>query len=453
MKTILIVDDEKNYLLVLDTLLSDEGYNVITCQDPRQAVKMVEEEQPQLVITDLKMPGLSGIELLKLVKQRRPDLQVIIMTAFGTIETAVEAMREGAYHYILKPFHNEELKLVVKRALEMSELVTEKSLLSQELSHRLGFEEFVCASGPMKKVASLAEQVAPTRTTVLVQGESGTGKELVARFIHRKSPRSKRSFVAVNCGALTETLLESELFGHEKGAFTGAVSRKKGRFELADNGTLFLDEISNTSEALQIRLLRVLQEQTFERLGGTTPIKVDVRIIAASNQNLRRLVETGAFREDLFYRLNVFVIDIPPLREREDDILPLAEHFLHVFTAEIGKQIRAFSPEVEECLKRYRWPGNVRELKNVIERAVVVCNTGEISIDDLPAELRAKGPSAAAKLPVDFSKPLPQIVEDYERELIREALKRAGGVQARAARILGISPASLQYKLGKYGLQ
>ncbi|MEE9615221.1 MAG: sigma-54 dependent transcriptional regulator [Thermodesulfobacteriota bacterium] len=452
MKTVLVVDDEKNYLLVLGTLLSEEGYNVVTCGDPRKAVKIAEEEQPQLVITDLKMPGLTGIELLKKVKGKRPDLPVIIMTAFGAVETAVEAMRHGAYHYILKPFQNEELKLVVKRAIEMNALAVEKGLLTEELSTRLGFEGFVFKSEAMREITNLIEQVATTRTTVLIQGESGTGKELVARTLHRRSPRSGRPFIAVNCGALTETLLESELFGHEKGAFTGADARRKGLFEVADTGTLFLDEISNTSPALQVKLLRVLQEQVFERVGGTRPIRVDVRIVAASNQDLAALIKEGRFREDLFYRLNVFEIKIPPLRERTEDILPLAEHFLKTLSMEMGKHIGSFSDAAVEALKRYHWPGNVREVRNVIERAVVVSGGMEISAADLTLDPPTPSQAAGGRTAVDLSVPLPELVDGYEKGLISEALKRSGGVQARAARLLGISPATLQYKLNKYGL-
>jgi two-component system NtrC family response regulator len=454
MKSILIVDDEKNYLLVLRTLLEEEGYNVLTCEDPELALTMATEEQPHLMISDLKMPGLSGIELLDRVKKKSPDLPVIIMTAFGTIDSAVEAMKQGAFHSILKPFKNEELKLVVKRALQVSALIDEKGFLTQELSQRLGFEELIFESGAMKGVIDLIDQVAPAKTTVLIQGESGTGKELIARIIHRKSPRSVKSFIPVNCGGLSETLLESELFGHEKGSFTGAVARKKGRFELADGGTLFLDEVSTTSEALQVRLLRVLQEQTFERVGGIAPIRVDVRVIAASNQNLMEMVGKGAFREDLFYRLNVFMIEIPPLRERKEDILPLAMHFLKLFSSDIGKQIGSFSKGAQDYLLGHLWPGNVRELKNVIERAVVVCGGEEITADDLPLELRQGGASIKQALSTrDLSKPLPKLMEEIEKGLIEEALKRSGGVQAQAARLLGISPTNLQYKLGKYGLQ
>ncbi|MBI5682351.1 MAG: sigma-54-dependent Fis family transcriptional regulator [Deltaproteobacteria bacterium] len=452
MKTILAVDDEKNYLLVISTLLKEDGYEVITTQNPYRAVEILDETPLHLIITDMKMPGLSGIDILKAVKEKRPEIPVIVLTAFGTVETAVDAMRLGAYHYILKPFQNQEIKLVVNRAFKMVDLVEEKNLLNQELSARFGIKGFVAESGAMKNILSLVEQVAPARTTVLIHGESGTGKELIARAIHQKSSRAERPFIAVNCGALTETLLESELFGHEKGAFTGATMQKKGRFELADGGTLFLDEIGTTSPALQIRLLRVLQEQVFERVGGTRSIKVDVRIIAASNIDLKELIEKGGFREDLYYRLNVFTITIPPLRERKEDIIPLANYFLNIYSKEIGKQINSISRETIDPLINYQWPGNVRELKNVIERAVVVCRGHEIGCGELPMEIRHGSVKQMLSRTIDLTKPLPAAVEEFEMEIIKEALKRTGGVQAKAARLLGISPTNLQYKVNKYDL-
>lgn len=453
MKTILVVDDEKNYLLVLGTLLMEDGYEVLKTEDPRRALQMIEEDIPDLLITDMKMPGLSGIDLLKAVKKRNPHIPVIILTAYGTIETAVDAMKLGAYHYILKPFQNDEIKITVKRALKIAELEDERIRLNQELSARFGLEGLVAESAAIRKVYGLIEQVAPTKTTVLVQGESGTGKELVARAIHTKSPRTNRPFVAVNCGALSETLLESELFGHEKGAFTGATAQKKGRFEMADGGTLFLDEVGTMSSALQVRLLRVLQEQAFERVGGTRTIKVDVRIIAASNQNLKKLIESGSFREDLYYRLNVFSINLPPLRERREDILPLANYFLTVYGREVGKPVVSISIEAAELIRRHPWPGNVRELKNAIERAVVVCKGETVGLNDLP-DLSGHVPDTGktAKISPDISKPLPVYLEEIEKEIIVEALKASEDVHARAARLLGISPTSLQYKLNKYNL-
>lgn len=452
MKTILVVDDEKNYLLVISTLLREEGYEVITTQNPYKALEFLDEIPFHLVITDMKMPGLSGIDILMAVKEKKPETPVIILTAFGKVETAVEAMRLGAYHYILKPFQNEEIKLLVSRAFDLTDLAHEKSLLNQELSARLGIKGFVAESAEMKNIISLVEQVASAKTTVLIHGESGTGKELIARAIHQKGSRAERPFIAVNCGALTETLLESELFGHEKGAFTGATMQKKGRFELADGGTLFLDEIGTTSPALQIRLLRVLQGQTFERVGGTRSIKVDVRIIAASNIALKELIEKGSFREDLYYRLNVFNITIPPLRDRKDDIIPLARYFLNVYSKEVGKQIDSIYKEALDSLVNYTWPGNVRELKNVIERAVVVCRGKEIGSGELPIEIRQGSIQQIPTGRIDFTKPLSLAVEEYEMGIIKEALRRTGGIQAKAARLLGVSPTNLQYKLNKYNL-
>ncbi|MDT8317057.1 MAG: sigma-54 dependent transcriptional regulator [bacterium] len=457
MKTILVVDDEKNYLLVLSALLSEEGYEVMTTQEPEEALRIIEEDAPALLITDMKMPRMTGMELLKKARAIRPDLQVIIMTAFGTVETAVEAMKHGAYHYILKPFHNDEIKLMAKRALGVKALVEEKRQLKEELSARLGFENLIFESEPMRQVADLMEQVAAVKTTVLIEGESGTGKEVVARTIHENSSRSDKPFIAVNCGALTETLLESELFGHEKGAFTGATAQKKGRFEMADGGTLFLDEIATTSPALQIRLLRVLQEQTFERVGGTKTIKVDVRVIAASNRNLKELIEKGDFREDLYYRLNVFTINLPPIRDRRKDILLLSRHYMNLYAAEIGKGVEDISPEAMANLENYGWPGNVRELRNAMERAVVVCQGNKLESADLPLELRGGGSGEACNMgsavpDLDFSRPLPEMMDEMEKEIIAEALKRSGGVSAKAARLLGVSPTNLQYKIGKYGL-
>ncbi len=453
MKNILIVDDEKNYLLVLEALLSDEGYCVKTCQDPKKAAALALELNPQLIISDLKMPGLTGIELLKEIRENKGQMPFIIMTAFGTIETAVEAMSQGAFHYILKPFSNKELVLIVKRALEMNALLSEKGRLTRELSKRLGFEDSVFASSEIKKIRDLALQVAPTRSTVLIEGESGTGKELIARIIHRAGDRSNKPFITVNCGALTETLLESELFGHEKGAFTGAIARKVGLFEAADKGTIFLDEISTTSEAMQVKLLRVLQEQSFERVGGVTPVKVDIRVIAATNKGLKRLVKEGLFREDLFYRLNVIEIEIPPLRERPADITPLAVHFVRLLSVETGMDVHSISDDASELLCAYSWPGNVRELRNIIERAVVLSNGPVINKNDLPAELQ--GTTQIISTPEDSttqSKTLPEAVDNFERQLIVKALKDSAGIRAKAAKTLGISPTNLQYKLGKYKL-
>lgn len=455
MKTILAVDDEKNYLVVLKALLSEEGYEVLTTQDGQRAVEIIQEDAPDLVITDMKMPSMTGLELLKEAKRLKPDLPVVILTALGTVEAAVGAMKQGAYHYILKPFDNAELKLVVRRALELASLSDQKSLLDRELKRKIDVEGLIWRSRAMKAVMELVDKAAVTRATVLIHGESGTGKELIARALHTKSQRADKPFVAVNCGALTETLLESELFGHEKGAFTGAVSRRKGLFEMADGGTLFLDEVGSTSPGLQVRLLRVLQEQAFERVGGLNTVRVNVRVIAASNQNLKRLIGEGSFREDLYYRLKVFTIDIPALRERMEDVPMLAVHFADIYSKETGSPSFEISAEAMDCLSSYSWPGNVRELRNVIERAVVLSKGSEIGLLDMPLEIQKKvGPNAhglgLSKDGVNMA--LPELLDDYERSLIVEALERSHGVSARAARFLGISPTRLQYKLGKYKL-
>jgi len=453
METILIVDDEKNYRLVMEALLTKEGYQVLTASSGEESLAVLKEADVDLVVTDMKMPGLDGLQLLGALKERLPDLPIIIMTAYGTVDKAVEAMKKGAFDYITKPFENEQMLLSVARALELSRLVRQNRMLQGQVASRYGFESLVGQSRSMREVYALIEKVAPTKTTVLVDGESGTGKELIARAIHHRSLRRDKPFVSVNCSALTETLLESELFGHEKGAFTGASQTRKGRFELAHGGTLFLDEIAHTSLALQVKLLRVVQEMAFERVGGNRTIEVDVRLIVATNRDLKAEVAEGRFQEDLYYRLNVVHIQLPPLRERPDDIPLLAAHFLQKYSTELGRVGLDFEPEVLEALSSYSWPGNVRELENVVERAVVLASGEGIRPVDLPAELRGAGLS---QLDMDsFVSPgtsLPQALERFEQYLIRLALKKADYVQARAAETLGIGKSLLQYKLKKYGI-
>jgi len=453
METILVVDDEKNYRLVMETLLTKEGYQVLTASSGEEGLTALKEADVDLVVTDMKMPGLDGLQLLGALKERLPDLPIIIMTAYGTVDKAVKAMKKGAFDYITKPFENEQMLLSVARALELSRLVRQNRMLQGQVASRYGFESLVGQSRSMREVYALIEKVAPTKTTVLVDGESGTGKELIARAIHHRSLRRDKPFVSVNCSALTETLLESELFGHEKGAFTGASQTRKGRFELAHDGTLFLDEIAHTSPALQVKLLRVVQEMAFERVGGSRTIEVDVRLIVATNRDLKAEVAAGRFQEDLYYRLNVVHIQLPPLRERPDDIPLLAVHFLQKYSTELGRVGLDFEPEVLEALSSYSWPGNVRELENVIERAVVLASGEGIRPVDLPAELRGGGLS---QLDMDsFVSPgtsLPEALERFEQYLIRLALKKADYVQARAAETLGIGKSLLQYKLKKYGI-
>jgi two-component system NtrC family response regulator len=446
------VDDEKNYLLVLEALLGPEGYEIIATDNAHDALRSVRDADLDLIITDMKMPGMNGMKLLEECKKMKPELPVIIMTAYGTIEMAVEAMKKHAYDYITKPFQNEQLKLTIKKALENYRLIKENKILSQALSERFQYGNMVGKSKPVLKVYDMIDKVAQSKASVLITGPSGTGKELIAKAIHYSGSRRDRPFVSVNCGALTETLLESELFGHEKGAFTGAVAMKKGRFELADGGTLFLDEVGDMPPPLQVKLLRVLQEMEFERVGGTRTIKVDVRVLSASNRDIKDDVAQGAFREDLFYRLNVIQIEVPPLRERTDDIPLLVKHFIEKYKSHKEKGKIELSPEVWKTIYTYSWPGNVRELENVIERAVVLSSGGMVTLEDLPGELIG----AEAELDVDRfippGVPLPAALERIEEKLIRRALHQCNDVQARAAETLGITKSLIQHKMKKYNI-
>ncbi len=452
METVLVVDDEKNYLVVLSELLGEEGYEVICAASGPAALSYLAESDIDLVITDMKMPKMSGINLLEEVKRRDPDLPVIMMTAYGTVENAVEAMKKGALDYITKPFQNEELKVTVRKAVEHRALLRRHRLLATELAERLGPHNIIGRSAPMQRIFELIGRVAETKATVLITGESGTGKELIAKAIHFGSQRRAAPFVSVNCSALAETLLESELFGHERGSFTGAVASRKGRFELAEGGTLFLDEVGEMSAALQVKLLRVLQEMEFERVGGTRTHKVDVRVLAASNRDLKQAVAEGIFREDLFYRLNVVHLQVPPLRERPGDIPLLAAHFAAKYGRTLGKPALAISPEAMDVLMRHGWPGNVRELENAVERAAILCQAETVRPADLPEELR--GEELARPLPGElFEMPLPEALDHLEARLIKRALMRAGYVQAQAAKALGITRSLLQYKMKKYNLQ
>jgi len=454
MDTILVVDDEVNYLTVMEALLGEAGYETLTAASGTEALKVAAQADLDLVLTDMKMPRMSGIELLSELKRLDPDLPVIIMTAYGTVEKAVEAMKKGAFDYILKPFKNEEILVTIAKALEHRRLLRQNRFLGEELGRRYGLTTIVGDSRAMQEILALVHRVAPTKATVLISGESGTGKELIARAIHSLSPRAAKPFISVNVAALTETLLESELFGHERGAFTHAVAMRKGRFELADGGTLFLDEVAEMTPALQVKLLRVLQEMEFERVGGTRTIKVDVRVVAATNKDLKEEVEAGRFREDLFYRLNVVHLKIPPLRQRPEDIPPLAHHFLRKYAQENARGQIHLSPEALTVLSRYSWPGNVRELENVMERAVILCSNNIITPQDLPAELagerREPAPDLGQMLPLHL--PLPEALERIEEQMIRRALEQAGNVQVRAAELLGITKSLLQYKLKKYQL-
>lgn len=452
METILIVDDEKNYLVVLEALLGAEGYEIITSQKARNALRLLRESDIDLLITDMKMPGMSGMELLEESKKLRPGLPVIMMTAFGTIEMAVEAMKKRAFDYFTKPFQNEELKRTVKKALENYRLVKENRLLSEALSDRYKFGNIIGKSKPMLKIFDLISKVAQSRVSVFITGASGTGKELIAKAIHYNSPRKDRPFISVNCGALTETLLESELFGHEKGAFTGAIALKKGRFELADEGTLFLDEVGDMPHPLQVKLLRVLQEMEFERVGGTRSIKVDVRVLSASNRDIKEDVANGQFREDLFYRLNVMQIEVPPLHDRMNDIPLLVKHFIEKYRDVQKDQKIELSPDVWKALYNHNWPGNVRELENIMERAVVL-NSGErVELADLPEGFSSSREDLDVESFIPPDATLQQTLEDIEEKLIRRALAQCQNVQAHAATKLGIKKNLIQHKMKKYGI-
>ncbi|MBM4286140.1 MAG: sigma-54-dependent Fis family transcriptional regulator [Deltaproteobacteria bacterium] len=454
MDTILVVDDEANYRTVMEALLTDAGYETLTAGSGAEALKTAAQTDLDLVLTDMKMPRMSGIELLSELKRLHPEVPVVLMTAYGTVEKAVEAMKKGAFDYILKPFKNEEILVTLAKALEHRHLLLQNRLLARDLEGRYGLPNIVGDSRAMQEIMALARRVAASKATVLVSGESGTGKELIARAIHQLSPRADRPFISVNCAALTETLLESELFGHERGAFTHAVAMRKGRFELADGGTLFMDEVAEMSPALQVKLLRVLQEMEFERVGGNRTIKVDVRVVAATNRILKEEVEAGRFREDLFYRLNVVHLGLPPLRERPEDIPALAAHFIRKYAQENVRGEVRITPEAMKALVSYPWPGNVRELENVMERAVILCAGNVITPQDLPGEFAAAPGEPALDVDrlIPLNTPLTEALEQIEEQMIRRALALSNNVQVRAAEMLGITKSLLQYKLKKYQL-
>ena len=455
MDTILIVDDEKNYLLVLSAVLEEEGYEVLTTASGLEALEIQKASDVDLVLTDMKMPGMDGIELLEQIKTCDAELPVIMMTAHGTVDKAVEAMQKGAYSYIMKPFDNERLTLFVKKAIATYKVVKENRRLRNAVESQYQFGNIIAKSKAMRDVFQLIQKVAPSNATVLVEGESGTGKELVAKSIHFNSPRRDNPFVAVNCSALAESLLESELFGHERGAFTGAVSSKKGRFELAHGGTLFLDEIGELSANLQVKLLRVLQDKSFERVGGVRSIAVDIRVIAATNKNLGLEMRAGRFREDLFYRLNVVHIAIPPLRDRREDIRLLVNHFILKYAAErrSAVPVQGVAQEVDRLFYDYSWPGNVRELENVIERVMILCPNEIITGADLPRGFKSSLDNALHLDGIPANAKLYETLEMVERTMIQRALKMADNVQSHAAAILGIGKSGLNQKLKKYNLE
>lgn len=444
---VMVVDDEKNIRAGLGKAIELDGHNVYLAEDGQQAWETVEEEEIDLIIADLKMPRMSGEELLRRVTQSYPTLPVIILTGHGTIENAVQAMRDGAYDFLTKPVNLDRLSLLVKRALSTRELSLQHRALQQELEQKRQFANIIGKSAEMRHIFDVVRQVAPTKASVLITGESGVGKELIADAIHTMSNRSEKPFVKVHCAALSESLLESELFGHEKGSFTGAVARKRGRFELAHTGTVFLDEIGEINQNVQIKILRVLQEKNFERVGGEQTLSVDTRIISATNKDLKAEIESGRFREDLFYRLNVVNIHIPPLRERREDIPLLVSAFVKEFAAENDKPVEGIDPKARSMLYNYSWPGNVRELRNCIESAVVMSKDHVITTDDLPPSVTADTESNYVRIELGMS------MEDAEREIIRANLASQNGNKSRTAEILGIGRKTLHRKVAEYNIE
>ncbi len=454
---ILVVDDELSMREMLKILLEEDGYDVRLADSGEQAFVLLGDDEFDLVLTDLKMDQVDGLEVVKRAKDTSPATQVVVMTAFATTETAVEAMKRGAYDYVMKPFKVEALKVVIGKALEKRALLQDNVSLRAELAERYSFGRLIGKSPAMGQVYDLIAKVAPTRTNVLLYGESGTGKELVARALHYNSPRNSKPFFVINCGAIPGALMESELFGHEKGAFTGAMRSKQGIFEAADGSTLLLDEIGELPQPLQVKLLRVLQEKRVKRVGGLREDPVDVRVIAATNRKLEEDVESGKFREDLFYRLNVIQIRLPSLRNRREDVPLLAAHFLEQYTEEMGKAVPGFSREAMQALLANPFPGNVRELANLVERAVTLAEPGEeIGMALLPSERGPSGPARAESVREMELPPggvdMERLVGDLERRLLLEALRRTGGVRKEAAKLLKISFRSIRYRLDKYGI-
>jgi two-component system NtrC family response regulator len=454
MEKILIVDDEKNYPMVISELLYEEGYSSLTASSGMEALDILNNEIIDLVLTDVKMPGISGIQLLEKIKEINPDIPVIIMTAHGSVEKAVEAMHKGAYTFILKPFENQALIAHIAKAISVYRIVQENNILREAITSRFSFDNIIGKSKPMQEIYETIKKVAPSNASVLIEGESGTGKELVAKSIHYNSLRKGNPMVAVNCAAFAETLLENELFGHEKGAFTGANTMKKGRFEISNKGTLFLDEIGELPISLQVKLLRVLQEKTIERVGGTDSIPVDFRLISATNKNLEDEVKKGKFREDLYYRLNVVKIKLPPLKDRSDDIPLLIRYFIDKYTHELqsSDKITLISPEAVKILCEYSWRGNVRELENVIEHSVIFCNGDTITPADLPAQLRQNPNAFLALEGIPEGVGLAETLAAVEKRMIQKAMKLSGNVQTKAADLLGIGKSGLNQKLKKFNL-
>jgi len=445
MKKILVVDDEIGIRQSLKKILEKEGYEVLTASNGEEAFKVIRSDAVDLLISDIRMAGMDGLELLKVCKSVSPYTEVIMITGYASVDTAVDSMKQGAYDYITKPFKKADIVKAVQKAIEKQILTMDNVKMKERIEAMEAAPLIETASPAMKKLVEIVHQVAPSKATVLIMGESGTGKEVIADMIHKLSPRAGRAMVKVNCAAIPETLIESELFGYEKGAFTGAAGRKEGRFEVADRSSIFLDEVGEVPQAVQVKLLRILQEETFERLGSNKTVKVDTRIIAATNKNLAALVKDGQFREDLYWRLNVITLQIPPLRERREDIPNLVQHFINRFSRKNEKEMKGLESKAMEVLLGYGWPGNVRELENVIECSVVLDRDGIIGTDDLPAQIQSASIPAMESVTIPLGTPL----EEVERILMEETLKRTKGDKGLASKLLGISTRTLYRKMDK----
>jgi len=449
---ILLVDDEPEVLELLSVVLEDEGFRILLANNGEEAIAQAKKEEPQVVLLDIRMPDLDGVEVLRRIKEINPATGVIMMTAYGAMDTVVEAIQLGAYDYLTKPLDEEKVKVLIRRALEAQKLAQEVISLRSKLEEKYHLENIVGKHPKMLEVYKMIARVMDNKATVLVMGETGTGKELVVRAIHFNGLLKDGPFVAIDCASIPSDLLESELFGHEKGAFTGAITQKMGKFERADKGTLFLDEIGNLTLTTQVKLLRFLQEKEIERVGGTTPIELDVRITAATSLDLEKAVKEGSFREDLYYRLNVVTISLPPLRERRDDIPLLVEHFLKKYQSEAKEKVKYVPPETMDLLMRYDWPGNVRELENVIERAIVIGKTEAVLVEDLPLGIQELASTSGLAIPPEKI-PLEQRVENFEKKLIIDALEKTNWVQTKASQLLGITRSAIKYKIKKYEIK
>jgi two-component system response regulator PilR (NtrC family) len=456
---ILVVDDEESIREFFQIMLKREGYEVFTASNGREGFEFLKKNQVDLIISDIQMPEMSGLELLSKIKEFDPEMIMVMITAFGSTEIAVEAMKRGAYDYVQKPFKIDEVKIVIRQALERRTLKIENQQLKKELGTKYAFDNIIGGAPPMLRIYELVKRVANTKSSVLINGESGTGKELIARAIHYNGPLKDKPFVTVNCGAIPENLMESEMFGHKKGSFTGAIADKKGLFEVANTGTIFLDELGELPLTMQVKLLRVIQEGTFKRVGGTEDITVDVRVISATNKNLEHEVKAGRFREDLFYRMNVIQITCPPLRERKEDIPMLAGHFLDKFSKSLGMNVKKISNEAVDILRKYHYPGNVRELENIIERTVALEPGAIILPESLPrhmSEVREEshGQVDPQTIQINSTKgiELERLTAEFERALLVKALEQTGGVKKKAAKLLNISFRSMRYRVDKYGL-